>query len=138
MKTFSLFLLTIVAVTAAPPTPSPSDEQRVQRVILKEIMQSVKYLNASLNNTVKKIFVQEAITTRHCTLENFCKAGKALEKLKAEDLGLPEKDWLLPRSLVAYTRNIQCKYPESQRRAELQDILHHIKNCAQMTYAKPF
>ncbi|KAL6473955.1 hypothetical protein MHYP_G00175160 [Metynnis hypsauchen] len=125
MKTFSLFLLTIVAVTAAFPTPSPLDEHRVQRVILKEIMQSVKYLNASLNNTVKK-------------LENFCKAGKVLEKLKAEDLGLEAKDWLLPRSLVAYTRNIQCKYPESQRRAELQDLLHHIKDCAQMTYAKPF
>lgn len=36
--------------------------------------------------------------------KNFCKAGNILSAYKAEELGLQEKAWLLPRKLVAYTR----------------------------------
>ncbi|KAL6473953.1 hypothetical protein MHYP_G00175140 [Metynnis hypsauchen] len=119
MKTFSLFLLTIMVVTAAPATSRTTDN-----FLLKEIIDVVKHLDKTLNNKMKK-------------LHNFCKAGEVLEKLKAEDLGLQEKQWLLPRKLVAYTRNIQCKKSASDDEVQLPKLLTNIQRCAQMIYGKP-
>ncbi|KAI4882376.1 hypothetical protein NFI96_033734 [Prochilodus magdalenae] len=138
MKTFTLFLLSFVVVTAMPTTPSSSDEQRLQSLILKEIIESVKDLDDILNDTVKKTFVQEVITDRHCNVQSICKAGKALETFKAGDLGIQEKQWLLPRRLVAYSRSIQCKEPTSHQSIELQRLLHNIKECAQKMYSMSY
>ncbi|KAL7858502.1 hypothetical protein AOLI_G00186040 [Acnodon oligacanthus] len=131
MKTYLLFLLTIAAVTAAPATPVTSGKQKLQSVILKEIIENVKHLDAILDMTKKKMFVQQVIKPGHCTPQNVCKAGEVLEKLKAEDLGLQEKNWLLPRKLVALTRNIQCKNSASDHDIELHQLLSNIQHCAQ-------
>ncbi|XP_036433708.1 uncharacterized protein LOC118812701 [Colossoma macropomum] len=132
MKTYSLFLMSIMVVTADPATPL-----RINKVILKEILGNVHRLNRTLNDRVKKISVQAVISDRHCTPQNLCKAGKVLEKLKAEDLGLQEKDWPLPRNLVALTRNIQCKNSASDDKVQLHQLLFNIKHCTQKMYAKP-
>ncbi|KAL6473952.1 hypothetical protein MHYP_G00175130 [Metynnis hypsauchen] len=131
MKTYLLFLLTIVVGTAAPVTPVTSGKQKLKSVILKEIIENVKHLDSILNMTKKKMFVQQVIKPGNCTLHNFCKAGEVLEKLKAEDLCIQEKDWLLPRKLVALTRNFQCKNSSSDHDIELHQLLRNIQHCAQ-------
>ncbi|KAK3526343.1 hypothetical protein QTP70_024267 [Hemibagrus guttatus] len=101
MKIFLLFLLTAMVVTAAPYL-SKSDESKLQHVILEEIIQSTKDLKDLLK---ADLFVQKVIISEDCTRPNFCKAGKILGMYRAEELGLKQTDWLLPRKLVAYTRD---------------------------------
>ncbi|KAF5904890.1 4-hydroxythreonine-4-phosphate dehydrogenase [Clarias magur] len=131
MKIFLLLLLAAAAVIAA---PHASEERKLQHVILREIIESVKDMKDQLK---AEIFVQNVITTEHCTHKNFCKAGNILSAYKAEDLGLQEKDWLLPRKLVAYTRDINCKDPSSEDRVKLHQLLDNIHQCAQKEFTKP-
>ncbi|KAG9281227.1 hypothetical protein AMEX_G4016 [Astyanax mexicanus] len=135
MKTFSLLLVIIVVSTTA--LSAPTEKHKLQSVILKEILDNVRQLNATFNIKTKTIMVQEVITTKNCSLEYFCKAGNVLGSLKAEALGIKEQVWLLPRLLVAYTRNIQCENPapdhspSSPASVELQHLLKNIRQCAQ-------
>ncbi|KAL6473954.1 hypothetical protein MHYP_G00175150 [Metynnis hypsauchen] len=79
----------------------------------------------------------QASELRFIAPDNLCKAGELLKTFKAKDLGLREKDWLLPRQLVAYTRNIQCKKSASDDEVQLPKLLTNIQRCAQMIYGKP-
>ncbi|KAI5100710.1 hypothetical protein C0J45_9696 [Silurus meridionalis] len=117
MKIISLLFLNLVVVIAAPHA-SASDEHKLQRVILEEIIHSVK--------DVKDILKAENM--------NFCKAGNLLSVFKAEMLGLKENDWLLPRKLVAYTRKIHCQEPASGDLITLHQLLDNIHQCAQKEY----
>ncbi|KAG9281226.1 hypothetical protein AMEX_G4015 [Astyanax mexicanus] len=136
MKTLALVLLFIAADATAAPTTTTASEKNLQHVILKEIIHSVKHLNSTLEDKVKKMMVLQAVTHGHCTHENLCKAATVLQELSAETLGLEEKNWLLPRQLVAYTRNIQCKSPAPDHQIQLQDLLQNIHYCAQKMFTK--
>ncbi|KAF7702340.1 hypothetical protein HF521_001623 [Silurus meridionalis] len=130
MKIISLLFLNLVVVIAAPHA-SASDEHKLQRVILEEIIHSVKDVKDILK---AEIFVHKVISTEHCTNMNFCKAGNLLSVFKAEMLGLKENDWLLPRKLVAYTRKIHCQEPASGDLITLHQLLDNIHQCAQKEY----
>ncbi|KAG7324448.1 hypothetical protein KOW79_012464 [Hemibagrus wyckioides] len=132
MKIFLPFLLNAIAVTAVPYL-SKSDESKLQHVILEEIIQSTK----DLKDTLKAdLFVPKVIINEDCTRPNFCKAGKILGMYRAEELGLKQKDWLLPRKLVAYTRDLNCKDPESEDQVQLRQLLDNIHQCAQKEFMK--
>ncbi|KAF4081016.1 hypothetical protein AMELA_G00155960 [Ameiurus melas] len=136
MKIFLLFLLTIVVAAAAPHVPSASDNCKLQHFLLAEILEHVKVLEGQDVNKSSWTYVENVITPEHCTLENFCKAGEVLSAYKAEELGLNDKDWLLPRSLVAYTRNTHCNVSSSLDRVEFPQFLENIKLCCQKEYRK--
>ncbi|KAG7324446.1 hypothetical protein KOW79_012462 [Hemibagrus wyckioides] len=86
---------------------------------------------------ISMIFVDHMITPEHCTLDNFCKAGEVLSKYKAETFGLDEKDWRLPRKLIAYSRKTTCNAKAGDQEVEFPQLLHSIKHCAQKEYRKP-
>ncbi|KAF5904891.1 Uncharacterized protein DAT39_005369 [Clarias magur] len=111
MKIFLLSFLTFMVVNAA----HDAYESKLQKLVLREIIDSIKVMKDSL---ATEIYVQKVITTDHCTPKNFCRAGNILSAYKAQELGLKEKDWLLPRQLVAYTRDIYCKVPTSEDQLE--------------------
>ncbi|XP_076860659.1 uncharacterized protein LOC143513838 [Brachyhypopomus gauderio] len=134
MKTLLLLFVTVIVVTALPTYKQLEDDRKAQRYILREIIQSVNILEKNI--LMQKIVIQEAVTTDHCTTEDFCRAGKVLENVKAQDLGLTDAKWLLPRRLVAYSRNIQCTAPTSNDTVDLHKLMKNIKRCAQIEYSK--
>ncbi|KAG9281225.1 hypothetical protein AMEX_G4014 [Astyanax mexicanus] len=78
------------------------------------------------------MMVYPAFTRGHCTEENFYTAAMVLRQLRAETLGIEEKDWQLPRLLMAYAR-----YPEPDRQIQLMDLLRNIKYCTMISFLKP-
>ncbi|KAK3558339.1 hypothetical protein QTP86_017255 [Hemibagrus guttatus] len=84
-----------------------------QGCILSPLLFSL-YTNDWTSKQYSQILVDNVITSENCTHENFCKAGTVLLKYKAEELGLQDKDWLLPRALVAYTRTSKVSEQEEQ------------------------
>ncbi|KAK2834237.1 hypothetical protein Q7C36_014938 [Tachysurus vachellii] len=133
MKIFFLFLLSIVVVIATPIVPSRSDKCKDQYIILGEI---IEHVNAIKGKQHLQILVDNVITPENCTHENFCKAGAVLSEYKAKQLSLEEKDWLLPRILVSYTRKTICNVTAMTEKVEIHQLLHNIKQCAQKEYKK--
>ncbi|GAA6094533.1 uncharacterized protein LOC118812701 [Tachysurus ichikawai] len=117
MKIFLLFLLSIVVVIATPIVLSRSDKCKDQYIILGEIIDHVNAIKGKQH-------------------ENFCKAGAVLSEYKAEQLRLEEKDWLLPRILVAYTRKTICNVTAMTEKVKILQLLHNIKQCAQKEFKK--
>ncbi|KAG7324447.1 hypothetical protein KOW79_012463 [Hemibagrus wyckioides] len=134
MKIFLLFLLTILVPTATPHVLSKLDKCKDQYILLGEI---IEHVNGLKGKQYSQIYVDNVITSEHCAYENFCKAGIVLSKYKAEELGLEDKDWLLPRALVAYTRKTICDVKAVTEKVELHQLLHNIKQCAQTEYKNP-
>ncbi|GAA6076651.1 uncharacterized protein LOC118812701, partial [Tachysurus ichikawai] len=90
MKIFLLVLLIsgyFCKGSSAGFTVSRAEECKIQSVLLKEIIEDVVWMLGMINQ-----------------LQNFCKAAAVLSEYKAEQLGLKEKDWRLPRTLLSYTR----------------------------------
>ncbi|KAK3526344.1 hypothetical protein QTP70_024266 [Hemibagrus guttatus] len=133
MKIFLLFLLTS-GYFCSGSSASTTEECKVQQVLLKEIIDDVTVIKGLQTSM---IFVDHVLTPEHCTHENFCQAGAVLSEYKAEDLGLGEKDWRLPRKLVAYTRKTTCNVKAMDQKVEFRQLLHNIKQCAQKEYKKP-
>ncbi|KAI5100709.1 hypothetical protein C0J45_9695 [Silurus meridionalis] len=119
MKSFSLLFLGIVLVTGAPHKRSPSEECKLQRTILEEIIEHVKVM-------------------KRFKCDNFRKAGKVLSEYEAEMLGLTEKNWLLPRTLTSYSKNTHCNVKTQitnfTDEVEFHQLLENIKLCAQEKY----
>ncbi|KAL6473959.1 hypothetical protein MHYP_G00175200 [Metynnis hypsauchen] len=94
MKTSLLFLLTISMVYSA-------KGKSTQQTILKEIM---AHVDGICTEKAHELWIEDVVTPRKCTRMTLCTAAKALEKFKAEDLGLQEAEWKLPRLLYAFTQ----------------------------------
>ncbi|KAF7702337.1 hypothetical protein HF521_001620 [Silurus meridionalis] len=135
MKSFSLLFLGIMLVTGAPHKRSPSEECKLQRTILEEIIEHVKVMKRFKNS---RILVKNVITPANCTCDNFRKAGKVLSEYEAEMLGLTEKNWLLPRTLTSYSKNTHCNVKTQitnfTDEVEFHQLLENIKLCAQEKY----
>ncbi|KAI4882377.1 hypothetical protein NFI96_033735 [Prochilodus magdalenae] len=129
MKTCSLFLLTVMVVTAA--LAAPLSPHNSQDHLLKEIIHDVHNLDLILKDKAKTIFVPEVISKYTCTPQNLFQAGKILQAYEAKRLGLHEKDWLLPRRLVTYTGDTQPEDVAQKDEVPLHQLLMNIKICAQ-------
>ncbi|KAK2834238.1 hypothetical protein Q7C36_014939 [Tachysurus vachellii] len=131
MKIFLLVLL--ISGYFCRGAESQAEECKIQSVLLKEIIEDVTEMKEKQGS----LLVDNVITPKHCTLQNFCKAAAVLSKYKAEQLGLKEKEWRLPRTLIAYTRKTTCKVSPMAEQVEFHQLLLNIKHCAQKEFRDP-
>ncbi|KAL7858498.1 hypothetical protein AOLI_G00186000 [Acnodon oligacanthus] len=84
-----------------------------------------------------KLWIEDAVTPRTCTRMTLCIAAKALEKFTAEDLGLQEAEWKLPRLLFAFTQ-LQHNCPKPGDDVSLVPLLQQLQaihSCAKKQFS---
>ncbi|KAL7868262.1 hypothetical protein SRHO_G00096460 [Serrasalmus rhombeus] len=83
-----------------------------------------------------ELWIEDVVTLRNCTRMTLCTAAKALEKFTAEDLGLQEAEWKLPRLLFAFTQlQHNCPKPGDVSSVPLSQLLQAIHSCAKKQFS---